>query len=286
MFALDGADTVATSFPVRDGVAPILTRARLRYAATEGAADTMLVEFSEPVVADAGPWISWNGPADLPAQKPVPSSAAGLSADGRSATLSVRVDSVFRPRPGDLARIASAGGLADAAGNAPGEASVWIPIEFGPRPLRIDAKLFPSVRRTPAGADPLPGEPAIRILLQNPSTGGWSGIDGAVVSDTSRYSGLLLSLNAPLSGEVLVYDNLGTYVGGIDLSPLSALLSSAEAGAWQDGKGTVRAWIAWNGASTTGRPVADGVYTFRFVGFAENGAVVNHLFRGGRQRLP
>lgn len=285
MFALDGDDTVATLFPTTDGVAPVMTRARLRYAAEDGAPDTLLADFSEPVVAGTGAWVSWNVAAGVPVEMAVPSATPLLVADGRSAVLATRVDSFFHPRPGDLARIASGGGLVDASGNVPGSASVWVPIEFGPRPVRIEAKLFPAVRRTVPGMDPLPGEASLRILLQDPTTGSWRGIDGTTAGDTARFSGLVLSLNAPLSGELLVYDNLGTYVVGIGLAPLAALLSSPDAASWQDGKGAVRAWIAWNGASSTGRPVADGVYTFRLVGFAENGAVLNRLFRGGRQRL-
>ena len=289
MLSVDGSDTITTNFGMRDGVAPVLARARLRYASEEESLDTLLVEFSETVaVADASHWISWNSPAGVPAERAVSAEVSTLSSDGRSGVLLVRVDSAFWPLSGDLARMAGSGSLVDGSGSAPGAVSPWVPIELGQRPLRIDAKAFPPMRRIGSDGDPRPGEPPLRILVRNPSMGSWASVDGEAAGDTSRFSGILLSLNAPISGELFVYDNLGTHVGSISLAPLAGLLASPEVVAYQDGEGCVHAWIAWNGGSATGKRVADGVYTIRLVGFVEgrDRAVINRLFLVGRKRAP
>jgi len=284
----ESLDTVSASFSIRDGVAPVLVRARLRYASQDGVPDTLLASFSEPVAA-TGPsrWISWNQAANVPVERAVPSSASTLSPDGLSALLLVHVDSSFWPLKGDFARISSSGDLVDAVANAPGAVSAWVPIEFGPHPLRFDARPYPSMRVVPSGSVPAAGETPLRILLNDPVTGAWKTIGGDPVADTSLLAGILLSLNAPLSGTIYLYDNLGTYVGSIGLAELSAVFTSPQLASVQDGKGLVRAWVSWNGTSA-GRPVADGVYTIRLVGYPTDGtgSMINRLYRIGRKHAP
>lgn len=289
MFLLDGTDTVSTSFAVRDGVAPVLTRASLRYSAADGVPDTLRVVFSEPVVAPLpSDWISWNTPAGAPAELLVASDLSTLSPDGKSAILLVHVDSSFAPRPGDIARLGSNGGISDGANNPVGAISPWVPIELGPRPSRFDAVAYPAMRLTGPDGDPRPGEAQLRILVSHRTNGEWVTLDGSPAGDTSRFSGILLTLNAPIAGDLFIYDNLGVHVGTISLAALSEFVKSPASAALQDEKGRIRAWIAWNGAGPTGKRVADGVYTMRLVAFVQDGSggLINKLYRLGRKQEP
>jgi hypothetical protein len=283
-------EVLTTSFPIRDGVAPVLTRARLRYAAEEGGLDSLWVEFSEPLVQrDAvGPWISWRSGSSPGLEMPVVDRERALSSDGRSALLLVRLDSAFLPVPGDEARIAGvpAGGLSDASGVRSDSVTTWVPFEFGPRPVRIDFRALPALRTIGTEQLPAPGEPAVRFLQLDPATGVWRDESGVVVHDTSRLSGIMFEANAPLLGGVYIYDNLGIFVAHLDFAPWEQAWSAGVPPQFQGGDGRGRVWIAWNGADATGRLVGDGVYVLRMVGRLGGGPEapsVNRQFRLGRK---
>ncbi len=283
-------EILTTGFPIRDGVAPVLTRARLRYAAHEGGQDSLLVDFSEPLTLQngVGPWISWRPGAGPGLERPVPDQGRALSPDGRTALLLVRLDSAFLPVPGDEARIAGvpAGALSDISGVRSDSVTAWAPFEFGPRPVRIDFRAVPALRTIGAGQLPVPGEPAVRILHLDPATGAWLGENGIAVQDTSRLSGILFAANAPLLGGVYIYDNLGIFVAHLDFAPWAQAWSAGVPPQFQGGDGRGRVWIAWNGTDATGRFVGDGVYLLRLVGRLGGGPEapsVNRQFRLGRK---
>jgi len=291
MSAMDGSgELLSSGFPIRDGVAPVLTRARVRHAVDEGGLDTLLVDFSETVAEanPAGPWIAWRAAGNPALERPVPDQGRTLAADGRTAVLLVRLDSTFLPGPGDEARLAGRpdGALSDGSGTRSDSVTAWVPFEFGPRPVRIDFRAVPAVRYTDAGQVPSPGESALRILFLDPATGSWVDAQGAAVTDTSLLSGIVFSANAPLAGALHVYDNLGTFVARVEFAPWVSAWSAGVPSRFQDRQGRGLVWIAWNGTDAKGRPVGDGVYVLRLLGRLGSdpeAPTMNRQFRMGRK---
>jgi len=298
MLSVWGTDTARQGFPVLDEVPPVPMRARLRFGAGATGPDTLLVELSEPVRggAEAGSvWFATGRPSVDPEGRNVPwigfPGASMLDAQGQS--VSFLVDTGFAARKGDSLRIsspASAGTVSDRDGNRPGTPAAWVPVEFGPHPLRFEWKPMPSVRRYDDWTPPV-GESPLQILVKDGS-GGWTTLDGARPGqDTSHYGGVWLRFNRTMRGGAYLYDNLGIFVADVSFDPLVAAIESE--GIEPDERGDYEVWVAWNGtskgAAATGAAAVSpsGVYIFRIVAHYREGdevVTLNQVFRTGWKR--
>jgi len=260
---------------LQDSVPPTAVRARLRYSSTDLALDTLVLDLSEP-------WIGTGVPAGAFARFGSHATARDLLpveswSPDRGTTLSLVVTDRLAGeiRRGDSARLASdpAGSwVRDEAGNSVGVESRWVPIEFGLRPPLLD--LGPYRAKLVNAADvpgasvweaPPPSAPQIELLERRADgtfakldNSGGGVVDGAPVNDPDRCLGIDIRINRPLEGFLVVYDNLGTVVASVDLSPLKALWD-----AQPDAEKTIR--IQWNATGPDHRFAASGVYLIRVV---------------------
>jgi len=278
-FAWDADDDVR-AFPIREAIAPVPVRARLRIG---DAADTLRVWMSEPVaVTDGAEWVRWGRPSQDP---------LGVRVDRRSQdTLSSRqvellVDTTFPATAEDSIRLAAwpSGGIGDLSRNGPAEAARWVPLEVVPGPFRLAVTAWPSLTAWTNWTIP-PGEPALSLFVRTSPRSSWLSPDGTpAVVDASHYSGMLIKLSRTLkSGMVHIYDNAGIAVARVDLAPVLDALAKGRIG--NPLRGDVQIWAAWNGRSADGRMVASGVYLARVFGQAEvdgKDVVYNHVHRLG-----
>ncbi len=291
-------DTVVQAFPLRDEVAPVPLRARLRFGPGESGPDTLVVDLSEPVQGspDAGSaWFATGRPSVAADGVNVPwigfPGATILDGEGDVATF--LVDTSFAVRKGDSLRITApgtSGTVSDLGGTRPGTPAAWVPLEFGPHPLRFEWKPMPPVRRYEGWVPPT-GESPIQILVRDPS-GRWTTLDGGSPGqDTSHYGGVWLRFNRAMRGGAYLYDNLGIFVADVSFDPLVALIESQ--GLEPDERGNYEIWVAWNGTSlgsvaTGSAAVApSGVYIFRIVSHYRDGdemVTLNQVFRTGWKR--
>ena len=280
-------DLVGAARPaaVFDGVPPAIVEARFRYSAPEVALDTFFVSYSEPsapfLPGDlATPFIDVGRPARPFALGPMATWIPGFDAS----SLYMVVDTSWRNRVrrGDSARLEGslAGSrIVDAALNAVGELSPWVQIQFGHRPpefvLRQENPVLANGGRNGEAIwnEPPKGTPEIELLVRNDVTGDWVKYDEALQRDAEGYveggtppinpiervMGAYVKLNRPLEGHLFVYDNMGTFVNQVDLSPLGALWPADGASA----DATREVMITWNGVGPDGKFVAPGVYLMR-----------------------
>lgn len=299
MISVWGGDTARLVFPLRDEVAPVPTRARLRYNANPAGPDTLIVDLVEPIVGSdivGSAWFSVGRPSVDPEGETISwigSPDVGvLSADRRTATF--LVDTSFSGGKGDSIRAASAasfGSVADSLGNRPGTPSGWVPLEIGPHPMFLVWKPMPSVRKY-EGWDPPAGEPALQILVRDPVTGRWTRLDGSDPGqDTAHYGGIYLKFNRAMKGSAYLYDNLGVFVADVGLDEIARAIESE--GVKPDARGNYEVWLAWNGTSmgvvAKGKAAVapSGVYVFRVVAhYEEDGhqVLLNQLFKSGWKR--
>ncbi len=291
---LGTCEVVATSpsasktWTLVDGVPPTLVKARYRYSGSGVNADTLILRSSEPWVgaktSDLSPF-ALAGTSDK--SRSVVGKSWTISTDGRNQY--VVLDSVTATAYGfgDYARYTggSAAKIVDAAGNRPGDASPWVEIEFGLRPPVLKIKPYPALvdNSSKSGTvwDPPPATiPAVEILVRpakavaSPSDSGkidptgWLLPDGTPAkNDLNRVLGVKILLNRPLEGQLMIYDNIGTFVTSIDLAPMKKawVADSANKDAMRE------VWLLWNGTLGNGKFAATGVYVFRAVVKVDNG---------------
>jgi hypothetical protein len=252
------------AFAIADGVDPVPTKARYRYAALASQPDTLIVGFSEKVQAGpgAGAWVSVGKPAkDSLGFGVVPLERARLDQEARTAHF--LVDSTFAGAPGDLLRItiAGTGMLADTSGNAPGRLAYWTKLEWG-APPPVLAMQVPHPVVTLGAFEFPPAELPVARWVRATEDAPWRSVDGRRSEDISRYSGLVVRLNRiPHTMRLYIYDNLGVDVLNIEFDDFAALV---ETGALQrTRRGDYELWLAWNGKDAQGRNVATGVYAVR-----------------------
>jgi hypothetical protein len=188
---------------------------------------------------------------------------------------------------GDSARYigGAAAKIVDALGNRPADLSPWRLIEFGLRPPTLKlapypAKLENSAKNGTAWEPPPAGTPAVEIVVRpakavtNPSDSGKVNTadfllpDGSPAkNDLSKVLGVKILLNRPLEGQLVIYDNIGTFVTSIDLAPMKQawLADSAHKDMMRE------VWLIWNGTIVDGKFAATGVYLFRAVVKVDNG---------------
>ena len=272
--------TARTSFPVRDGVDPIPTRAIYRYSSDDLAFDTLVVRFSEPLrVAGDSAQLSVGRPGIDSlgtVVRPSGGSSFQLAPDGRSAW--ILVDTASPIHPGDSLRITSrtvGGTLSDTAGNTPGRAALWAPIDWGMPPAALTLSVPHPVVRAGNTAVP-PGEDAVSVVVRTPGAK-WRPLEGPALSQDDldhRIGGVAVHLNRiPQTLGMYVYDHLGVMVLRREVTDLSR--QSAQGNLATTRRGDYDLWLTWNGLDGTGRPAASGIYSIRVFGwFSDKGELL------------
>ena len=279
-----------TSFPIHDSVPAVMTGARMGYASADGLPDTLHLSWSEPIV--------WSGASPLAfAQSkglvsPVVGTATSVRADGLGGMILFDPDdsSLSVLRKGDLVRLApkSAGTQTDRFGNAAEDPTRWVEVVLGRRPPRFQVVFDPNKIRYLDW--PLDVGPALQIWVRARGEAVWTDFTtGLPVPAAQVVQGLgpTISLNQPLRGKAILYDNQGTYVAKVDLDLLYDMFRADLLPKDASNQYDVR--VQWNGKTAKGKPAASGVYMMRLVLWqnlaTENEApdwrVVNNVYRLG-----
>ncbi len=257
-------DTLDTRFPLEDGVVPVILKAQLRFGFPYGVLDTVRAIMSESVKSQDGKeWMRWGRPRRDSLGDSI-SRVRTRRVDSR--TLEFIVDSSFHGTEKDSLRIGAwpGGGIQDPAGNRPGRFAHWTRLEPGPVPLRMEARLWPSIARN-TGWDPPRGESPISVFVRRAPGEPWKGLDGRRdPGPVSHYAGISLQTNKEIDGGTLfLYDNLGVAVAELDLSALAQAVRQGRVA--RTLRGGYETWIAWNGTTSTGKFAPSGVYIGRLV---------------------
>jgi len=289
-------DTSTLSFPILDGVAPVLLDAELRFATTDALPDTLRAVFSEPVTGSDktnSDWLSSGKLSNSATGTAIPwVGALGTKVLGMDAThATFLVDSSWHLAKSDSVRVspASRGTVRDTEVVGADSIAPWIPLRLGPHPILLDISAHPPVRRYEGWTVPS-NEPTFQIFVRVPG-GNWqvlgpggTGPSGSPLQDTSHYSGVVLRLNRAMTGGAYIYDNLGVSVANLDLARLA---DAVQAGLVEtDRRGNYEALLAWNGVAEM-KVAASGVYLVRVVThYLEAGQLVwsNQVFKIGWSR--
>ncbi|HXP91487.1 MAG TPA: fibro-slime domain-containing protein, partial [Fibrobacteria bacterium] len=125
-----GSDTTTWRARVADSVAPVATKAVYRYGLTM---DTLTVTASEQLVQGNAPGEGWVAQKNAPSQSASGTVAAGAAIGTPTNVLTLLVaPGAFT---GDSLRLRA--WSKDASGNAPGAVSPWVPVAYGPQPIRV-----------------------------------------------------------------------------------------------------------------------------------------------------
>lgn len=283
MWSSRWGDSLRASFDETDSVAPVILSGMLRFAAIPGVPDTLRAEVSEPLQTVPGKeWLRWGRPA-----RDSLGAAIGRISEAQTGptSLLLLLDSSFQGRTGDSLRLGAApiGGVADQAGVSPKRFAHWTPLDVGPFPERFAVSTWPSMVLD-RNWDIPKSEPPLSLFVRSSSQEPWKTIDGKDPGqDPSHYAGILIRANRDMdAASVYLYDNIGTAVAFLDLSPLRDALD--QGGVKTTLRGDFEAWVAWDGKSTGGQRVSGGVYPVRFLAWKKGASkteFVNKLYRLG-----
>lgn len=264
-------DNTSLASPLVDSVPPSAVRARFRYSQPDVALDTLELGLSE----------TWIG--EDPGNNTDPFAAIGHPGDSIDVAnfvnwtlsddkllLRLIVTSAFEKNleEGDSARLAylpQGSRVWDAFNNQVGVRSRWVPIEFGLRPPVLDIHPYRQVlQNTPLNPWELPPAsfPQTELFLVNPKDSSLTKISpdgivgGAPINEMEHTLGVEIRINRPLDGVLIIYDNSGTSVVSVDLTPMKTLWEGQE-----DRDRIIR--VAWNGTGPDHKFAASGVYLFR-----------------------
>lgn len=278
-------------FAIEDRVAPVLSSAKLRYSADEGGLDTLVLRFSEPVVASSGSVAVQNFAGNLV-------NYVGYAADPTDPhVIRLFVDSTAKFSRGDSlsAAVVDPAVLADENGNSPATNGRWVRLSYGARPpvyiveVRNPLQKLDDEQRAQLAKQD--ASKAVQILVRAPG-GEWKvlGEDGQLqdldAELAEQGTGVMLTVNEGIDGYAYIYDNLGTYLVGMDLSRHKA--------AWDKGAIPTNAsmrtqlWIRWDGRDRKGAIAAYGVYSMRLVSrrqfegqASETATLLNKIYKVG-----
>ena len=282
-------------FAVSDHVAPTLISASLRYNEVDGQPDTLKLSFSEAVFIGKGDVTVLNTAGNLVRYL----SAVVNPGDAKEVWLFIDSTQTFSKRDSLGAAPLPIGSLSDLLGNQPSMVGRWVYITFGTRkPIFNVTVQNPILNYTGwLDASPNAATPSITLLASAPN-GSWQTLDGTVLSaqDALKQQGMgvVITLNQAINGFAYIYDNLGTYVAGIDLSKYYEAWSDATK-VPKSAADRTQLWIRWDGRSANGTMASTGVYTLRLVTRrsngtsavdAVNGHYINQLYKMGWKRKP
>ncbi|MBK8803525.1 MAG: hypothetical protein IPN71_15995 [Fibrobacteres bacterium] len=301
---VEGARVTPLKFTLLDGMAPVVKSIFVSYGQVEGTADTIALVLSEPLKGPTVPSFL----LDLlrrGEQKAFYPRDLGAFIIGSGERLLVICDSCTDgittfglPAFGDSGRLSR--GLSDTNGNLVGDVSLRVPVLTGPYPIRYKASVFPRPvfedTLTTKITDALP--PLTVWVLPVAASGqaaplsstGTSGLQSLGMADVAAgLFGVRVELNTSFDGQVLAYDNLGVFVGKLELK---IDRDSLDAAGMVQGNGKYTVLLSLNGMGGDKGHLASGVYTMRLVSYSQqsvNGVDVrvmiqNKLFKVGYKR--
>jgi hypothetical protein len=279
-----------SSFPLLDGVDPIVVDARFGYGSRPGVPDSLHLRFSETYTAIGGrPWVAWGRPSVDSLGRSVVSRGNPMLVGGAGGL--ILADPAFVPKAGDSVRVhpAPRGGLTDLDGNAPERLAYWTPIRFDPLPLWITVDL-PAPMLLDRGQILTKNKPPVTLLVRRgPEEPEWKPLPGgtALARPIEDYARVVVTLNRiPDEGGMYIYDRMGVAVGKVEFA---AVQRAAEAGLLaRTSRGEFQILLAWNGCDAEGRKVATGVYLARVYGWIRDdhhSEAVNVVRKIGVRRL-
>ena len=279
-----GSASTPLPFTLIDGVAPVLNSVYVTYGQTDGAPDTILVKVSEPlsVSPPATNFLTIARKGDV---KPFMPSGPASVLPVDATTYKILCDSCVDgsgffglPGFGDSAKLMT--GVKDAPLNAVGDTSRWVAVLTGPYPIRYTPGVYPkggvfvSSNVVPPEIQNLPDVTSWILPVGSDSSGIWTSVDAGANGGISTMDaptakgglfGIFITTNSSLDGQVLYYDNLGVFVGKIDLKTDKAdLLKRGLVG--PDGKYTVVVSLKDN--DDKNRHLASGIYMARLISFS------------------
>jgi len=304
--ATAGAQPSTASFPIQDSVPPVILRGHVGWSAYNEAnsRDTLYLKLSEPVTANGFTVVLGRG--EDQGAYPI-----GFGHSGVVGLLQPSGDSLIflcdtscvegpsaagMPNNGDSVRLSMPQGgilVQDLFGNAPGVDAKWTRITAGDRPYNYVVNIFPKGILNESQDDFVPNpsiksKPALSVWILK--DGKWlefkdgqltgesyaSGAPGAPGPIEQNGVGLKIEINSAFQSSVLLYDNIGTYVGNADIA-----IDSAMAKAFGNSAGKFSILIYFNGRkdSDASKVVASGVYLIRYLTFRDELQP-----NGGRQR--
>jgi hypothetical protein len=303
-----GAASTPLPFNLIDGVPPVVNSVFVTYGQTDGAPDTILVKVSETLVLPqvggfltierkgvAKPFLATDPMARVDSVGPTTYRIICDSCLDGAASYGL-------PGFGDSAKLAK--GVLDAQKNPVTDTSRWVPVLTGPYPVRYTPGVYP------AGGVFVASEVVSPVIQNLPdvtswilpvgadSSGTWTAVDattngGLTTIDAPSAKGglfgIYITTNSSLDGQVLFYDNLGIFVGKVDLKTDKEDLKKRGL-VGPDGKYTLVATLHDNDDKT--RHLASGVFMARLISFSVqtvNGnqqrvLIQNKLFKVGYKK--
>lgn len=247
-------------FAIYDSVAPVLTSAALHYASQDSFPDTLHVRWSELIETP-----SWEALSNLVRYKHQGTESGlvvlghAVDADGLGAQLLLS-SATTQLRKGDSAAFPVS--ASDTLGNAVTDPTCWVPITFGARPVRVDFS-FQTYEEYDESW-PIRSGSSLQVWVRGRGDDTWlSATDSTPVPDTLHTVGVTISLNRILDGAVFLYDNAGTYVASMDLSPIGALYAQGKLPT--DASGMYQMKLTWDGRTKEGKLVSSGIYFMRLI---------------------
>jgi|GEM_PF-1238892 len=244
-----GTDSTTWRARVVDSVAPVATKASYRYGLTM---DTLTVTASEQLVQGNATGEGWVAQKNAPSQSTLGAVATGTALGTPTNVLTLLVaPGAFT---GDSLRLRA--WSKDAVGNAPGAISPWVPVSYGPQPIRVqlfdengDGRADSVVFRLARSANGVPvpdsftvqwnGQTlSVKNLVRSADQLSWSGPIGPFALGTAPASGDAgwfdigsdqTSYRAPVEDSVAPVARTGSLVFGFDPgSPDTLIVTGSE----------------------------------------------------------
>ncbi len=295
--------SIADTFRIRDGVAPVVLRATISRVENYTDPDTLRITPSEPLsLAPGGAWLevgSCPGVRSLacPAQDVlwhrVPAESVFVAADG-SLWFLVPPGEPGSIRPGYVVRFLE--GVSDTFGNRTDTAkAIWsTPVTGSPRPDRIEVRPSASIPEltTLEQERAAPGGILLRVSRGSDPGGQWwepgrgylPDTDPAVreiCPDARMCAGPTLYINRPVRLILYIYDLSGTFAFSRTVDITQKDIDAME------GDRIDRLYVnpSWNFRSTDGKVVGTGIYVWRILAQThddgETSGLQNILWRSG-----
>lgn len=301
---VEGARVAPLPFTLLDGMAPVLKSIFVSYGQVEGAADTVALVLSEPLKGPVLPafLLDLLRRGEQKAFLPTDPQAYVIGTGDRLLVIcdscTDGITTFGLPAFGDSGRLTK--GLSDTSGNLVGDLSLRVPVLTGPYPVRYKATVFPR----PVFEDTLASKitdalPPLTVWVlpttlsgqaKPLSSTGNSGLQALSMADVGLgLFGVRVELNTSFDGQVLAYDNLGVFVGKLEMK---IDRDSLDAAGMVQGNGKYTILLSLNGMGGEKGRLASGVYMLRLVSYSQqsvNGVDVrvmiqNKLFKVGYKR--
>lgn len=286
--AMVGSTPSISNFPIDDSVPPVILTARVGYTSYSepGSKDTLFLKLSEPVKLGGNLPVLGRGEDGkaypIGAGKSV-AEVVQISADSLLFLCDTScVDgpsSAGMPDNGDSVRLIMPMGdvfVTDNLGNAPGVEAKWTLVRAGDRPYLYNVNIFPHgvlvegkdfvPNREIKSKDPLSTwilKDGKWLEFKNGQLTGQSYLAGPDGEIERNGVGLKVDINGAFDATLMLYDNMGTFVGNAVV-----VIDSAMAKALGNSAGKFSVYFMFNGRYGSPDKIAgSGVYLIRYLTF-------------------